>query len=188
MKILSSWFFFLAFIGILQHSSRDVDVDAGDCDIVQVIENNGDILKLLRLTHVGGGYKSVFKGGDRVVEIPIDESHRFIYQPPAVRLTDEQNGRLRGYWWVTQGTQEQSQLDKHRKQVQRLANKMVMHQGMEADLYLRQSGFSEELKTKADHVCSRYEHPAREMNKRKEGMPGEARAAALLRRYVRENR
>ncbi|KAM0019177.1 hypothetical protein Hdeb2414_s0026g00682521 [Helianthus debilis subsp. tardiflorus] len=55
-----------------------------DCDIVPVIENNGDILKLLRLTHVGGGYKSVFKGDDRVVEIPIDESHRFIYQPPAV--------------------------------------------------------------------------------------------------------
>ncbi|MFS8025161.1 hypothetical protein Hanom_Chr16g01471661 [Helianthus anomalus] len=76
----------------------DVDVDAGDCDIVQVIENNGDILKLLRLTHVGGGYKSVFKGGDRVVEIPIDESHRFIYQLPAVRLTDEQDGRLRGFW------------------------------------------------------------------------------------------
>ncbi|MFS7889911.1 hypothetical protein Hanom_Chr00s000005g01612521 [Helianthus anomalus] len=34
-------------------------------------------------------------------------------------------------------TQEQSQLDKHRKQVQRLANQMVMHQGMEADMYLR---------------------------------------------------
>ncbi|KAF5783259.1 hypothetical protein HanRHA438_Chr11g0518501 [Helianthus annuus] len=96
MKILTSWFCFPAFIGILQHSSRDVD--AGDCDIVQVIENNGDILKLLRLTHVGGGYKSVFKGGDRVVEIPIDESHGFIYQLPAVRLTDEQDGRLRGFW------------------------------------------------------------------------------------------
>uniref|UniRef100_A0A251TH95 Uncharacterized protein n=1 Tax=Helianthus annuus TaxID=4232 RepID=A0A251TH95_HELAN len=66
MKILTSWFCFPAFIGILQHSSRDVD--AGDCDIVQVIENNGDILKLLRLTHVGGGYKSVFKGGDRKVK------------------------------------------------------------------------------------------------------------------------
>ncbi|KAJ0726790.1 putative DnaJ domain, Chaperone J-domain superfamily [Helianthus annuus] len=77
---------------------QDVDVDAGDCDIVQVIENNGDILKLLPLTHVGGGYKSVFKGGDRVVEIPIDESHRFIYQLPAVRLTDELDGQLRGFW------------------------------------------------------------------------------------------
>ncbi|KAM0016894.1 putative villin/Gelsolin, ADF-H/Gelsolin-like domain superfamily [Helianthus debilis subsp. tardiflorus] len=45
-----------------------------------------------------------FKGGDRVVEIPIDESHRFIYQLPVVRfrLTDEQDGRLRGFWCVTQ--------------------------------------------------------------------------------------
>ncbi|MFS7954762.1 hypothetical protein Hanom_Chr07g00634311 [Helianthus anomalus] len=52
MKILTSWFRFPAFIGILQHSSRVI---------------------------CGCGCKSVFKGGDRVVEIPIDESHRFIY-------------------------------------------------------------------------------------------------------------
>ncbi|MFS8034050.1 hypothetical protein Hanom_Chr17g01576651 [Helianthus anomalus] len=34
---------------------------------------------------------------------------------------------------------------------------MVMHQGIEADMYLR--GFSEGLKTRVDHVCLRYQHP-----------------------------
>ncbi|MFS8025162.1 hypothetical protein Hanom_Chr16g01471671 [Helianthus anomalus] len=61
---------------------------------------------------------------------------------------------------VFEGTQEQSQLHKHRKQVQRLANQMVMHQGMEADLYLREG-----LKTRADYVCSRYQHPVTSFNK-----------------------
>ncbi|KAI7727115.1 hypothetical protein M8C21_004524 [Ambrosia artemisiifolia] len=73
------------------------DVDAGNYDIVEVIENNGEIIKVLLLTHVGG-YKSVFKGVDRVVDIPIDESHRFFYQVSAVVLTDEQDGQLRGFW------------------------------------------------------------------------------------------
>ncbi|KAF5794023.1 hypothetical protein HanRHA438_Chr08g0334601 [Helianthus annuus] len=74
------------------------DMDAGDYDIVEVGENNGDIVKVLPLTHVAG-YKTVFKVvDDRVVEIPIDESHRFFYQVRAVRLTDEQVGRLRGFW------------------------------------------------------------------------------------------
>ncbi|XP_022036003.1 protein MOR1 [Helianthus annuus] len=36
-------------------------------------------------------------------------------------------------------------------------------------------------------IDDRFKYKAREMNKRKEGMPGEARAAALLRRSVREN-
>ncbi|KAL8265804.1 hypothetical protein R6Q59_003148 [Mikania micrantha] len=73
------------------------DVNAGDCDIVEVVENNGDIIKVLSLTHVGG-YKSVFKSLERVMEIPIAESHRFFYQVPAVLLTDEQGGCLKGFW------------------------------------------------------------------------------------------
>jgi len=73
------------------------DVDAGYCDIVQVIENSGDIIKVSFLTLVDG-YKSVFKALDRVVEIPIDEAHRFFYQVRAVLLTNEQDGQLRGFW------------------------------------------------------------------------------------------
>ncbi|KAL8200129.1 hypothetical protein R6Q57_011468 [Mikania cordata] len=73
------------------------DVNAGDCDIVEVVENNGDIIKVLSLTHVGG-YKSVFKSLERVMEIPIAESHRFFNQVPAVLLTDEQGGCLKGFW------------------------------------------------------------------------------------------
>ncbi|XP_076882686.1 uncharacterized protein LOC143531224 [Bidens hawaiensis] len=78
-------------------ADADADDDGGDCDIVEVIENNGDAIKVLFLTHVGG-YKSVFKGGDRVVEVAIAESDRFLYRVPAVCLTDEQDGRLRGFW------------------------------------------------------------------------------------------
>ncbi|KAK1439427.1 hypothetical protein QVD17_05245 [Tagetes erecta] len=73
------------------------DVDTGYCDIVEVIENTGDIIKVSFLTLVDG-YKSVFKALDRVVEIPIDEAHRFFYQVRAVLLTDEQDGQLRGFW------------------------------------------------------------------------------------------
>ncbi|KAJ0872904.1 hypothetical protein HanRHA438_Chr11g0529031 [Helianthus annuus] len=75
---------------------------------------------------------------------------------------------------------------------------MVMHQGMEADLYLRvvsAKGSKPELIMSVQDINIqsqalinvRDSNKAREMNKRKEGMPGEARAATLLRRSVREN-
>lgn len=82
---------------LCKQNDADAVDDGGDCDIVEVIENNGDVIKVLFLTHVCG-YKSVFKGGDRVVEVTIAESDRFLYRVPAVCLTDEQDGRLRGFW------------------------------------------------------------------------------------------
>ncbi|MFS7998291.1 hypothetical protein Hanom_Chr12g01151931 [Helianthus anomalus] len=70
---------------------------SGYYDIVKVVENNGDIVNVLPLTYVAG-YKTVFKVvDDRVVEILIDESHRFFYEFRTVFLTDEQDGRLRGF-------------------------------------------------------------------------------------------
>ncbi|KAI3824427.1 hypothetical protein L1987_05886 [Smallanthus sonchifolius] len=73
------------------------DVDVGGCDIVEVVENNGDVIKVLFLTRVGG-YKSVFRALERVVEIPLAESDRFFSQVPAFLVTNEQDGRLRGFW------------------------------------------------------------------------------------------
>ncbi|GKF58355.1 DnaJ domain-containing protein, partial [Tanacetum coccineum] len=72
------------------------DLKAGDCDIVEVCENNGDMIKVLSLSHVPG-YKSVFKA-NKVLEIPLDQSKKFYYRIPAFLLTDEQDGRLRGMW------------------------------------------------------------------------------------------
>ncbi|KAJ0715347.1 putative armadillo-like helical protein [Helianthus annuus] len=57
-------------------------------------------------------------------------------QGPALAIVLERL-KTHGAFQKCMRTQEQSQLDNHRKQVQRLANQMVMHQGMEADLYLR---------------------------------------------------
>lgn len=79
------------------------DFDAGECKIVEVVENNGDIVKVLPLSRVPG-YKSVFRGLEMqnskatVLEIQRDEFSRFSSWVPAFLLTEEQDGRLRGSW------------------------------------------------------------------------------------------
>lgn len=76
------------------------DLDAaGDYDIVEIMENNGDMIKVLCLSCVPD-YKSVFRALEikRVLEIPIADSDKFFYRVPAFLLTEEQDGRLRGSW------------------------------------------------------------------------------------------
>lgn len=74
-----------------------VDVNAGDYDVVEVVENTCDRIKVLFLSRVPG-YKSVFQGLQRVVEIPLAESDRFFGRVPAFLLTEELDGHLRGCW------------------------------------------------------------------------------------------
>ncbi|XP_024960857.1 uncharacterized protein LOC112501453 [Cynara cardunculus var. scolymus] len=79
------------------------DFDAGECNIVEVVENNGHIIKVLPLSRVPG-YKSVFRGLEMqnskatVLEIQQDEFSRFSSRVPAFLLTEEQDGRLKGSW------------------------------------------------------------------------------------------
>lgn len=79
-------------------------VDVGDCDIVEVLENNGDTIKVLSLKRVPG-YKSVFRALEiqnskekKVLEIPLADSNRFYCRVPAFLLTVEHDGCLRGSW------------------------------------------------------------------------------------------
>lgn len=79
------------------------DFDAGECNIVEVVENNGHIIKFLPLSRVPG-YKSVFRALEMqnskatVLEIQRGEFSRFSSQVPAFLLTEEQDGLLRGSW------------------------------------------------------------------------------------------
>nr|GEU62513.1 hypothetical protein [Tanacetum cinerariifolium] len=79
-------------------------VDVGDCDIVEVLENNGDMIRVLSLSRVPG-YKSVFRALEiqnskekKVLEIPLADSNRFYCRVPAFLLTVEHDGRLEGSW------------------------------------------------------------------------------------------
>ncbi|KAL7600208.1 hypothetical protein Lser_V15G22320 [Lactuca serriola] len=75
----------------------------GESEVVEVVERNGDMIKVICLSRVSG-YKSVFRASEveksksRVLEIPCGEFNRFCYRVPAFLLTDEEDGKLRGCW------------------------------------------------------------------------------------------
>ncbi|XP_071692538.1 uncharacterized protein [Rutidosis leptorrhynchoides] len=87
------------------HKNKDftcdfVDENAGDSDIVEVVDNSRDMITVSFLSRVPG-YKSVFKclEVERAVEIPFAESDRFIGRVPGFQLTEEiEDGHLRGCW------------------------------------------------------------------------------------------
>ncbi|KAH0435947.1 hypothetical protein IEQ34_026495 [Dendrobium chrysotoxum] len=74
--------------------------NVADYGVVQVVERNKCMIKVMTLTKVKG-YKYVFMpktGSVADMEIPIDECLRFSHQIPAFRLTDQQSGKLKDCW------------------------------------------------------------------------------------------
>nr|XP_043638619.1 uncharacterized protein LOC122609739 [Erigeron canadensis] len=71
--------------------------NAGDCEIVEVVDNNVDVVKVSSLSRVPG-QKSIYRYLGKVMEIPLAESDRFFCRVPAFRLTDELDGCMRGNW------------------------------------------------------------------------------------------
>ncbi|KAE8712391.1 50S ribosomal protein L3-2 [Hibiscus syriacus] len=90
---------------LYQNWSRDIkcsDLENWEYDIVQVLEENYSLFKVLLLDKVDG-FNSVFKpqvkGGKTVtLEIPRADQPRFSHQIPYFQLTHERNGNLRGCW------------------------------------------------------------------------------------------
>lgn len=78
------------------------DLDNCQYDVVEVVERNEEVITVLALELVTG-FKSVFKpqiAGQSTVtrQIPWAELLRFSHQIPSVRLTEERDGSLRGFW------------------------------------------------------------------------------------------
>ncbi|CAD5196267.1 unnamed protein product [Musa acuminata subsp. malaccensis] len=78
------------------------ELEKCEYDVVEICERSGCGLKVKPLTKVNG-YTSVFKPEENTnaateLEIPTNEYIRFSHQIPAFRLTDENGGKLRGYW------------------------------------------------------------------------------------------
>ncbi|PKI48278.1 hypothetical protein CRG98_031336 [Punica granatum] len=78
------------------------DLESCEYDLVEVIERNEIVVKVLVLERVDG-FNSVFKsqmrGSSKVTrEIPVAEILRFSHQVPAFQLAEERNGSLRGCW------------------------------------------------------------------------------------------
>ncbi|OMO53740.1 hypothetical protein CCACVL1_28388 [Corchorus capsularis] len=80
------------------------DLENWEYDIVQVVEETLWHRKVLLLERVDG-FNSVFKpkvegGSDVTMDIPCVEQIRFSHQIPSFQLTNERDGRLRGFWEV----------------------------------------------------------------------------------------
>ncbi|THU55972.1 hypothetical protein C4D60_Mb11t12320 [Musa balbisiana] len=78
------------------------ELEKCEYDVVEICERSGCGLKVKPLTKVNG-YTSVFKPEENTnaateLEIPANEYIRFSHQIPAFRLTDENGGKLHGYW------------------------------------------------------------------------------------------
>ncbi|XVF66296.1 hypothetical protein PTKIN_Ptkin10aG0023900 [Pterospermum kingtungense] len=78
------------------------DLENWEYDIVLVMEETDRCIKVLVLERVDG-FKSVFKtqvkgGSNVIIEIPRAEQIRFSHQIPFFQLTNERNGKLRGFW------------------------------------------------------------------------------------------
>ncbi|XP_059302422.1 uncharacterized protein LOC132054428 [Lycium ferocissimum] len=77
--------------------------DTSEYEIVEVIENSKDRIKVSSMVRVNG-FKSVFRSpriqrsNPSILEIPKDEFGRFSHQIPAFQLTGEKGGVLRGCW------------------------------------------------------------------------------------------
>lgn len=79
--------------------------DLKDCkyELVEVLEDNEHCTKVSPLIRLNG-YKSVFKAprrqrsGSGAMEIPRVELARFSHQIPSFKLTEEKDGRLKGFW------------------------------------------------------------------------------------------
>ncbi|XP_015062003.1 uncharacterized protein LOC107007754 [Solanum pennellii] len=77
--------------------------DTSAYEIVEVIENSKDRIKVSSMVRVNG-FKSVFRSpriqrsNPAILEIPKDEFGRFSHQIPAFQLTGEKGGVLRGCW------------------------------------------------------------------------------------------
>ena len=78
-----------------------VPSSAGACDlaICKVIERTEANTQLIFLTLVSG-YRSVFRYDMQkgILEVPARERLRFSHQIPAICLTEEQGGKLRGFY------------------------------------------------------------------------------------------
>ncbi|CAN4111218.1 unnamed protein product [Withania somnifera] len=77
--------------------------DTSEYEIVEVIENSKDRIKVSSMVRVNG-FKSVFRSprmprlNHSVLELHKDEFGRFSHQIPAFQLTGEKGGVLRGCW------------------------------------------------------------------------------------------
>ncbi|CAN4108661.1 unnamed protein product [Withania somnifera] len=75
--------------------------DTSEYEIVEVVENSNDRIKVSSLVRVNG-FKSVFRSPrmqrSSVLELHKDEFGRFSHQIPAFQLTGEKGGVLRGCW------------------------------------------------------------------------------------------
>lgn len=75
----------------------------GECDIVEILEDRGQNIKVAILSCVNG-YKSVYRIPRRqrskagFMNIPRADLSRFSHQIPAFQLTGEKNHQLRGCW------------------------------------------------------------------------------------------
>lgn len=79
-----------------------LDLASCEYEIVEVLEKNEAVIKVMVLEKVGG-YRSVFRpqirGNSKVtMVIPYANLLRFSHQVPAVRLSEEKEGSLRGFW------------------------------------------------------------------------------------------
>ncbi|XVF56923.1 hypothetical protein PTKIN_Ptkin06aG0159700 [Pterospermum kingtungense] len=84
-------------------NSTDSDLGKGECDVVEVLEDNEKSKKVVVLSCVNGS-KSLYRAPRSqrsttgIIEIPETEFARFSHQIPAFQCTGEEDSRWRGYW------------------------------------------------------------------------------------------